>query len=384
MERLYYKDAYITEFEAAVTDITEKGIVLDRTAFFPEGGGQSSDRGTLSDICVTDVQEDGGVIFHRVADASAFKKGDRVFGKIDFEKRFSDMQNHSGEHIVSGIIHNTFGYDNVGFHLNENEIALDFSGVVPDDRIKEIELSANRVVWDNKEIKILFPDLIERKAIAYRSKKEIEGELRLVEIEGVDMCACCAPHVRRTGEIGLIKIIGHEKHRGGTRIYILCGNRALTDYNMKQSENKKTAVMLKVREYETSEAVSELLKKKNEIEGEIIRLNIEAARREAQNYDKKEIIVAVTSFAGKALTHFVNELKLKAEKLAAAFGKTDENSYQFMLISSESFDLAEFTKRMNSALSGRGGGRGTSVQGSVQCSENEILDFFNKIADDYT
>lgn len=376
MERLYYENAYLTEFSAVVTQISENGIVLDKTAFFPEGGGQSSDRGTLSGVKVSDVQEKDGIIYHITNDTVPFCVGETVKGKIDFHKRFSDMQNHSGEHIVSGLVHNIFGFENVGFHLNDNEIALDFSGVIQSEKISEIELLANKAVWDNTEIRAFFPDSEERENISYRSKKNIDDNLRLVEIKGIDICACCAPHVRRTGEIGLIKIVGHEKHRGGTRLYILCGERALNDYSMKQTENKKIGNMLKAKECETSSAVEALLKKKADLEYEITRLNIESAKSAAEAYEKADIIIAVDRFTGQALTHFANALKEKAEKLVAAFGKTDENTYQYMIISN-GMDISSLVKSMNSALCGRGGGKNGVAQGSVNCEKCEISNFFN-------
>ena len=377
MERLYYKDAYIKSFKAVVTEITEDGVATDKTAFFPEGGGQSSDRGTLSGCCVYDVQEKNGVIYHKVKGEFPFKVGDTVEGIIDFEKRFSDMQNHTGEHIFSGIVHKELGYDNVGFHLNEKEVALDFSGEISDEKISEIEYKANKAVWKNIEVKAFFPDSEERKSIAYRSKKEIDGELRIVEIEDVDICACCAPHVRRTGEIGIIKVVGHERHRGGTRIFILCGERALKDYSLKQSENKKIGAVLKVPEYETSGAVEALLSKKCELEYDIGKLNAESAKRAANTYEKSDIIVAVDSFTGQTLTYFANYIKEKAAFLAAVFGKDGENKYSYMLIS-DGCDISSLVKDMNAALHGRGGGRNGSARGSVSCSEEEIHKFFEK------
>ena len=373
MERLYYKDAYISKFNARVISITEKGIVLDKTAFFPEGGGQSSDTGTLGNVKISDVQEENGVIYHKTQEKTDFSEGDTVEGIIDFSKRFSDMQNHSGEHIVSGIVHSVFGYENVGFHLNDKEIALDFSGVIPSEKISEIELMANETVWKNLEIKAFFPSEEEKLSINYRSKKEIDGELRLVEIEGVDICACCAPHVRRTGEIGIIKIVGFEKHRGGTRVYILCGERALKDYSVKQEENHRVGTLLKVKEYETSSAVEALIKKKNDFEYEITKLNNEAAVAKASAYEESESIIAFESFTGQALVHFANTLKEKA-KFVATFTETGENNFQYMIISDN--EVTAFVREMNTALNGKGGGRGGSARGSLCCSEEEIRTFF--------
>lgn len=375
MEKLYYVDAYMHTFDAVVTYISEKGIALDKTAFFPEGGGQPCDTGSLGGLPIYDVQEENGVIFHKTKEKIPFSVGDSVKGEIDMKKRFSNMQNHSGEHIVSGIIHNTYGYENVGFHLNDKEIALDFSGVIPSEDMDKIELEANRAVWQNINIRAFFPSDEELKGISYRSKKEIDGDLRLVEIEGVDVCACCAPHVMRTGEIGIIKVVGFEKHRGGTRIYILCGERALKDYGIKQRENKKTGILLKTPEYETSKAVEILSKKKSELEFEVTRLNIDKARLSASAYEEKEIIVAFDEYTGTVLTRFADFLSEKAGRLVAAFGKTGENSYQYMIIS-KGEDISDTVKAMNSVLCGRGGGKNGTAQGSVNCTKEQIVDFF--------
>lgn len=379
MERLYYTDAYIDSFTAVITDITDEGVVTDKTAFFPEGGGQSSDRGTLSGYRVYDVKEKDGVIYHKIKGDFPFNVGDTVEGKIDFKKRFSDMQNHTGEHIFSGIVHRELGYDNVGFHLNDKEVALDFSGEIPDEKIAEIEKKANEAVWKNIEVKAFFPNEDERKSIAYRSKKEIEGSLRLVEIKNVDICACCAPHVKRTGEIGIIKVVGHEKHRMGTRVFILCGERALEDYSLKQSENKKIGILLKTPEYETSGAVESLINKKYELEYEIGKLNTESAKRAADAYENGDIIVAVDLFTGQTLTYFANYIKEKASLLAAVFGKECDNKYSYMLIS-DGRDISQLVKDMNTALCGRGGGRNGSARGSVSCTREEIYNFFKNIS----
>ena len=379
MIKLYYKDAYIHSFEANVLSVTDEGIVLDRTAFFPEGGGQSSDIGFINNAKIYDVCEVDGIIYHKAENSSDISEGDIVLCHIDFHKRFSDMQNHSGEHIVSGIVHNKFGYDNVGFHLNDKEIALDFNGVLTDEDISFVESEANRAVWNNIEIKAFFPTEKEASSLNYRSKKDITSDLRLVDIEGIDICACCAPHVRRTGEIGLIKVVGHEKHRGGTRVYILCGERALKDYEMKQHENKKIGNMLKVKENETSQAVEALLKKKSDVEYLLQKAEISSAEQSADRYEESDVIVAVDCYKGHALTHFANRLSEKSRKLTAAFGNTGENSFQYMIISKD-IDIKKLVKEMNAALNGRGGGKANTAQGSVNCSEEEIYHFFKNTA----
>lgn len=254
--KLFDDDAYAEEFDATVLSAEYSGygrekepqiltLVLDRTLFFPEEGGQTPDTGEINGFPVVDVQLDGNVIRHFVRISGGgtgtrertenvpdpaeipFTAGQTVHGRIDFDRRFSNMQNHSGEHILSGLTHNRFGYDNVGFHLSDNTVTLDFNGPLRDEDILWLEQAANRVVWDNREIRGWYPDGEELEQAVYRSKKEIDGPMRLVEIPGVDLCACCAPHVKRTGEIGLIKIIRILRERGGIRLTILCGSRAL-------------------------------------------------------------------------------------------------------------------------------------------------------------
>ncbi|MEE1074620.1 MAG: alanyl-tRNA editing protein [Acutalibacteraceae bacterium] len=232
-EKLYDIDSHLKEFTATVIDSYQKAdgyvTVLDRTAFFPEGGGQASDIGYINDAEVYDVRIQDGIIYHYTT--KPFKKGETVLGKLDFERRFDFMQQHSAEHIVSGIAHKYYACENVGFHLGEDIVTLDFDKSLTREDILRIEALSNEAVFKNVGIKAYYPDSEAIKAIEYRSKKEIEGAVRIVEIEGVDSCACCAPHVNFSGEIGLIKLLGFERLRGGVRIELKAGRRALEDYN---------------------------------------------------------------------------------------------------------------------------------------------------------
>lgn len=231
---LYDDDAYATDFTATVVAAEGERVYLDRTLFFPEQGGQKCDRGTLlingGSYDVADVQIRDGVIAHRVAleegAALSVKEGDAASGHVDWTHRFDFMQNHSGEHILSGTAHRLYGCDNVGFHLTENEMTLDFSKLLTPEEIAALEREANAAVYADKEIVVSYPSEEEAAAIDYRSKKEIVGRLRIVTIEGVDICACCAPHVHRTGEIGFIKVMKIMKNKGGTRLKVVCGWRA--------------------------------------------------------------------------------------------------------------------------------------------------------------
>ena len=249
-DRLYYEDSHLAAFPAVVTACEQEKdywkVALDQTTFFPEGGGQAGDTGYLGEIEVFDTHEKNGEIWHYTR--QPLEVGAEVKGVLDWKKRFSRMQQHSGEHIVSGLIHTRFGYDNVGFHLGEEEVTMDFNGPITKEELLEIETAANQVVFGNVPIQISYPSREELEILDYRSKIEIEGQVRIVTIPDVDVCACCAPHVNNTGEIGLIKLTNVQSHRGGVRVSLLAGNRALCDYREKENSVKAISVLLSAKE----------------------------------------------------------------------------------------------------------------------------------------
>ena len=231
-EKLFYEDSHLKEFTAKVISCKpykeQYKVVLDRTAFFPEGGGQYADTGMLDDVRVLDVHEKEGIIYHTTE--KALEAGKTVTGKINWEERFEKMQQHTGEHIVSGLVHERFGYNNVGFHLGSDYCTMDFDGTLTKEQLREIELAANQAVWKNIDIVVTYPSKEELANMDYRSKIEIEGQVRIVTVPGYDVCACCAPHVKKTGEIGMLKLVNMVNYKGGERITMLCGVRALKDY----------------------------------------------------------------------------------------------------------------------------------------------------------
>lgn len=386
-EKLYDSDSYITEFSCKVEDLyTEDGflcLILDRTAFFPEGGGQTSDRGWLNDISVENVQNISGNIIHFVENSEEnvkkLKKGSILGGKIDMKKRFSDMQQHSGEHIFSGIVHKLYGYNNVGFHLGSEVVTLDFDGELKQEDICKVESLVNKAVWDNLEINILFPTDEELKTISYRSKIEIEGQTRLVEIPGVDMCACCAPHVKRTGEIGIVEVVSFERYKGGTRVSILCGERALSDIRRKLDENKKVSVLTKAKQEETSSAVERLLEENERLKYEIVGLNRRFLEGEAEKISPADrIIIFDSRLKDKLLSDFTLSLMDKASDFAACF--CEDGEIMRYCIASKNTDLRPLCKELNTKFSGRGGGRPEIVQGSLcNASEEKLRDFLAHI-----
>ena len=260
-KKLYDIDSHLTEFEAEVIDsypfADGFATVLDQTAFFPEGGGQASDIGFLDDAKVYDVQIKDEVIYHYTT--KQFEKGQKVIGTIDFARRFDYMQQHSGEHIVSGVAHSLYGCENVGFHLGSDIVTLDFDKLLTKEQILEIEQKANEAVFKNVKFNTYYPDDNTLSTLNYRSKKELLGAIRIVEIEDTDMCACCAPHVNTAAEIGVIKLLDSEKLRGGIRIEMKCGKRALEDYNQKYDNVRKISGALAVKQNEVAEGVDRLL-----------------------------------------------------------------------------------------------------------------------------
>ena len=385
-EKLYYADAYLSEFDCKVVNLysDKKYIYIetDRTAFFPEGGGQTSDRGWLGEAYVENVQIDKEKIIHFVENneenVELLKNSTFLHGKIDMNKRFSDMQQHSGEHIFSGIVNNLYGYNNVGFHLGSEVVTLDFDGILTEKDVCKVENLVNKVVWDNIEIKVLYPTDEELSQIKYRSKIEIEGQVRIVEIPGVDVCACCAPHVKMTGEIGFIEVVGFEKYKGGTRVSILCGDRALTDIRHKLDENRKISVLTKTKQAETADAVERLLKEKERLEYELVGANRELLMIKAQSIkEDKRIIVFDKKLEGKLLTEFTESIKAKANEFAACF--CGENGLFRYCIASKSIDLRPLAKELNSAFNGKGGGRGEMIQGSLCGEEEKITDFLKEL-----
>lgn len=252
-ERLFYKDSHQTTCQAKVLECREvkKGyeILLDQTVFYPEGGGQPCDIGTMNQVEVTDVQEKDGEIWHWTREA--IPEGTEVNCKIDWERRFDLMQQHSGEHLISGLIHEKYGYNNVGFHMGSETITLDVDGEVPEAVLKEIEAKANQYVWENHPVEITYPSEEERKTLPYRSKKELTGDVRIVTWPGMDICACCGVHVDFSGEIGQITLVSAQKFKGGMRIEMLCGKPGIGVYqSVKRTEPKDfPAVVRKMERY---------------------------------------------------------------------------------------------------------------------------------------
>lgn len=379
-EKLYYTDPYQTEFTAEVLECSEHkkgyGIRLSATAFFPEGGGQPYDTGLLQDVRVLEVHEKDGEVLHYTD--RPLEVGSRVTGKIDWERRFDLTQQHSGEHIVSGLIHAAFGYDNVGFHLGSDTVTIDFNGEITEDGMREIEDRANALIWKNVETHIFYPTPEELKTLAYRSKKKLTGAIRIVEFPGGDMCACCGTHVARTGEIGMVKLLSVEKFRDGTRMEMISGRRVLHYLNMVQGQNQKISVLLSARPDRTADAVKHLSEENFRLKGRVLSAEDRLFAQEAR----------ALAGTGNVLLFEKNLDSDSVRKLAVAvmetccgrcavFSDNGDGTFKYA-IGEKDGDLRDLVKIMNRTLNGRGGGKPFFAQGSVTAAEEEIRGFFKE------
>lgn len=384
-EKLYYLDSHMKSFAACVLSCEAAGegfaLELDRTAFFPEGGGQLADTGYIGETRVSDVQEKNGRILHYVNQELAV--GTQYDCTLDWEQRFRRMQNHSGEHIVSGLIHNKYGYSNIGFHMGHDAVTIDFDGELSMDQLAEIEKEANFAVAANYNIITEFPSEEELKTIEYRSKLELTENVRIVTIENVDVCACCAPHVGKTSEIGIIKILGAERRRRGgegTRVTMLCGLDAYEDYVVKQNNSAEISVLLSAKQNETALAVRRVLAEQEKQKNRIAQLSRELAKFRAETLEETEgnICIFDDVLDEVALRDIVNAAVKKCGGVAAVFSGNDEAGYRY-IIGSRTVDLRAKAPEINKALSGRGGGKSEMIQGSCASDAEKIGDFINNL-----
>ncbi len=378
-ERLYYSDSYVKEFEALVISCEkiEKGykVVLDKTAFFPEGGGQKADTGFIGAAKVTDVQESDEIIYHYVD--KELNASTEYNCKIDWEQRFLRMQSHSGEHIVSGVVHSLFGYDNVGFHMEEDYVTVDFSGELTREQLDEVEEKTNRYIYDNIEIECFFPNEYEIENLDYRSKLDLKEGVRLVRIGEADLCACCAPHVKRTGEIGVVKILDFMRHRGGVRIVMKSGLKALFDYREKYTSVYDVSVILSSKQHEIASFVDKKLKENENLQRNFTNFKMQIAENDKENLSYiGDTALFITSFYDSDMMRELANYGMTKKELCVILSGNEESGFSYVA-GSLSFDLMKFAKHFNATLNGRGGGRGTMIQGKVSATKQDILDYFN-------
>ena len=377
-EKLYYADAYLKTFDATVLscEAAKNGyiVTLDRTAFYPEGGGQPADHGALNGVVVTDVHEKDSVVLHTCA--AALEIGATVHGEIDWVRRFDHMQQHSGEHIVSGMLCEAFHCDNVGFHMGADVVTIDYNADMTWEDVLAVEARANQYLWENHPFVVTYPSAEELAALEYRSKKELTGQVRIVAFPEADCCACCGTHVAHSGEVGLVKFLSCQKFRSGVRLELLCGKRALDYLSRNWEQNHAVGQALSVKGEKTFAAVQRLQTELADAKARAAALEEESFRRTAAEYQNAgDVLLVVPPLQGDGVRRLCDAVSLTCGGRCAVFSG-EGSSYKYAVIHSGQ-DIRQLIKDLNAALNGRGGGRDGFAQGSVQAGKEEIQAFFD-------
>ncbi len=379
-EKLYYEDPFLREFPATVQtcEPAKDGwrVTLDCTAFYPEGGGQPADHGTLGGVRVTDVHERDGVIFHTCD--GPVEPGAMVMGTIDWVRRFDHMQQHSGEHIISGILCEKFHCDNVGFHLGAETVTIDYNADISWDQALEAERLANEAVWADRPVEISCPLPEELAELNYRSKKELTGRVRIVTFPGADCCACCGTHVLQAGQVGIIKVLSCQKFREGVRLEILCGRRAMDYLSQVYTQTRTIAQRLSVKPRDAAAAVERLEAELSAARAAQAHLEETAFAAIAKEHaGRGDILLFQPPMKPDSVRRLADAAARTCGVLAAVFAGEGEK-YAYALVRPDGGDIAPLVRELNRALQGRGGGRSGFAQGSVQAAREEIESFFEK------
>lgn len=383
-QKLYYEDPFLREFPATVLSCEAAGeswkVVLDQTAFYPEGGGQPADHGFLrtpaGEVPVTDVHEKDGAVVHTCA--APVEPGGMVTGVLDWARRFDHMQQHSGEHIISGILCHLYHCDNVGFHLGAEAVTIDYNADIAWEQALEAERLANEAVWADREVEITYPDPEELAALEYRSKKELSGQVRIVEFPEADRCACCGTHVERAGQVGLVKVLSCQKFREGVRMEILCGARALRYLSGTYDQARAVGQRLSVKPLETLAAVERLEDELSAAKARIADLEQTAfAAIAAEQAGRGDVVLFQSPMRPDSLRRLADAVGKTCGGLAAVFSGEGEK-WSYALIRADGADIAPLVKELNQTLHGRGGGRNGFAQGSAAAAREEIERFFER------
>lgn len=377
-EKIYeiHGDVYTLNATVTACRPAEVGfeITLDKTIFFPGGGGQEADSGTVSGLQVLTMSERGDEIIHLLP--APLEVGQAVSCQLDTEPRIRRMQNHGGEHIVSGIVNRKYGFNNVGFHMGEDDITIDFDGVLDREQLCEVERLANLAVVEDRPISVLFPTSKELEKLEYRSKKALTGQVRIVEIEGFDRCACCAPHLPRTGMIGIIKILDFIHYKGGIRVHLLCGLDALEDYHRRYTASAEISTLLSAPQNDISAAVTRLHEENGQLRGEIGELRRRLLTLRADSIAPTDGNICIFEDAdANGMRHLANLCVKKCGGVCAVFSGNDNSGYKY-IIASRTKNLRELVPAINQALSARGGGSPQMIQGSCAATREKIEEFF--------
>ena len=354
------------------------GIVLDQTVFFPEGGGQLSDTGWLEAagerIPVSHVRTQEGVILHEVS--RELSTGCEVGAVLDWPVRFDHMQQHCGEHLLSYAFWKLFGADNVGFHMNPDIVTIDLNKEVTADEAREAETLANQHIQENRSIHAQWMEHSEAAGLTTRKFNEkLTGQLRIVSVEGSDICTCCGTHPPATGMVGLLKIFKLEKHKEGTRVYFLCGRLALQEIGRRLDALAEASRFLSIREEEIHAAVTRLREENQRLretlhernaalmENEVRKLLANPPADEEGNVRLTLLSDTLDAAGAKALVSRLAEVP-KA-RVTVAYASNDRINYILALGDGASGSCRERLQLLNAALGGRGGGKDSLAQGSA-------------------
>lgn len=376
LHQLCYQLPYVKEFDARVTGCVQskKGyeVTLDRTAFYPEGGGQLGDGGTIGDVKVSDTRSRNGQVVH-YADAP-LEPGTEVHCRIDWQKRLDHMQGHSGEHIVSGLVHKHWGYDNVGFHMAADKVTVDFDGIITEEELADLEREANEYVRSDVPVEISFPSAAELHEMEYRSKKELSGEVRIVTFPGVDVCACCGTHVQRSGEVGTIKFTAMSHYKSGVRIEMVCGRLATEDYAMKNAQHIQLCRLFSAKPHLLVNAVHQYMEAAEAGEHRVDQLAKRCLEFRAAQFPAggRLIVDFEEDFTMPQLRQYCDGLVVSGKaQVAAVLSPSDKGGWNYVL-RSDTVDLRAAIKDLNKRLGGRGGGDPTQVQGGFRAEKEEV------------
>ena len=380
-EKLYYNDPFCKTFTATVRACVQEkdawAVTLDRTAFYPEGGGQPADHGTRGGVHVADTRERDGEVVHLCSGPLAV--GEAVEGAIDWARRFDFMQQHSGEHIVSGILCGIFHCDNVGFHIGHDLVTIDFNAELTPEDVLDIERRANQYIWEDHALSVAYPSPEELEKLDYRSKKALAGQVRIVSWPGADCCACCGTHVLRSGQVGLVKLLSCQKFREGVRIEMAAGGRALDRFNVIAGQNIRVSQLLSAKPDATAAAVERLQAELYALRGRVAALEERDFARLARQYQGAgDVLLVEPAMSPESLRKLCGAVQNAAGGRCAVFAG-GEGAFQYAVSAPEG-DLRPLAKSINAALNGRGGGKPNFVQGSVQAEEGEIARFFSALA----
>ena len=377
-EKLYYSDPFLQTFTARVLSCEEAKdgwrVALDRTAFYPEGGGQPADHGLLGGVLVTDVHEKNGVVFHTCS--APVEIGAEVTGTLDWPRRFDHMQQHSGEHILSGILCEQFHCDNVGFHLGAETVTIDYNAAISWEQALEAEGLANQAVWADRPVEIAYPAPEALAALSYRSKRELTGRVRIVTFPGADCCACCGTHVLRAGQVGLVKVLSCQKFREGVRLEILCGKRALDYLSAVYDQARSIAQGLSVKPRNAAAAVERLEAELAAAKAAQAHLEETAFHAIAKEHaGRGDVLLFQPPMRPDSVRRLADAAAQECGGISAVFAGED-GQFAYALVRADGADISALVKSLNQTLRGRGGGRKGFAQGSVQAGRGEIQSFF--------